>query len=273
MQACPLCGAAGRPYMRLSHTGVFRCANRKCDLQFAAPQLDDHDLDQAYASLYYRADGSRPLLENTADADIRYLLDRLAERLGSPGGKRVLDYGCGVGTLLRVAGERGALVTGIEQSPTARESMERAGFATVYSDVEALRQAEPGARFDWIILCEVIEHLRRPWEDLARLRPLLKPAGDLIVVTPNFDAMRSRLSGPRWDQRTNPTHLFYFTPRSLTAVLNQAGFRPQQLPPVSWYSEHGPLRRQLQRLLCATGLQGSMMFCGKVAGAAASTAV
>src|SRR5689334_22993226 len=108
-QACPLCAASARPWMTLPHTGVYRCTNRSCHLQFAWPQLSDHDLSQAYASLYYRPDGSQPVLENTPEVDVRFLIDQLAARLGSPAGKRVLDYGCGVGTLLKVANERGAV--------------------------------------------------------------------------------------------------------------------------------------------------------------------
>jgi 2-polyprenyl-3-methyl-5-hydroxy-6-metoxy-1,4-benzoquinol methylase len=249
--------------MPLAHTRVFRCGRRDCDLQFAAPQLDDHELAQAYASLYYRPDGSDPVLENTPEVDIRHLLERLSAQFGSPAGKRVLDYGCGVGTLLKVANDLGAFATGVEQSATAREQIETAGFATVYANLEALRRAEPEIQFDWIILCEVIEHLRRPWEDLQKLRPLLKPSGDLVILTPNFDALRSRVSGARWDQRMNLTHLYYFTPHSLSAVLRRAGFTPSEMPPVSWYSNHGLMRRQIQRALCAAGLQGSLMFSGK----------
>lgn len=273
MQTCPMCGASARPYMPLAHTRVFRCERRECDLQFSSPQLTDHELAQAYASLYYRADGSKPVLENTPEVDIRHLLDRLSRHFGSPAGKRVLDYGCGIGTLLKVANGLGARATGVEQSGTAREAIEREGFATVYPDLEALRRAEPGSQFDWIVLCEVIEHLRRPWEDLEKLRPLLKPSGDLILLTPNFDALRSRLSGARWDQRLNLTHLYYFTPHSLAAVLRRAGFAPSELPPVSWYSEHGVPRRMLQRVLCATGLQGSLMFSARLAQAPAMAAV
>src|SRR5689334_3974671 len=168
---CPLCGAEARPHMPLPHTGVFRCTARACDLQFASPQLNDHDLSQAYASLYYRPDGSKPVLENTPEPDIRHLLDLLTRRLGSVAGKRVLDYGCGVGTLLKVANELGARATGVEQSATGREKIECAGFATVHADLDALRRAEPAAQFDWIVLWEVIEHLRRPREAIVRLGP------------------------------------------------------------------------------------------------------
>lgn len=256
--------------MTLAHTRVFRCGRSNCDLQFAAPQLNDHELAQAYASLYYRPDGSQPVLENTPEVDIRHLMERLSAHFGSPAGKRVLDYGCGVGTLLKVANEFGARATGVEQSATAREQIESAGFATVYADLDALGRAEPETQFDWIVLCEVIEHLRRPWEDLEKLCPLLKPSGELILLTPNFDGLRSRVSGERWDQRMNLTHLYYFTPPSLSAVLRRAGFTPSEMPPVSWYSNHGLMRRQIQRALCAVGLQGSLMFSGKLATAAVS---
>jgi 2-polyprenyl-3-methyl-5-hydroxy-6-metoxy-1,4-benzoquinol methylase len=246
--------------MRLEHTSVFRCNARTCDLQFASPQLSDHELAQAYASLYYRPDGLEAALDNTPEIDVRHLIGRLAAQFGSPAGKRVLDYGCGVGTLMKVARELGAQVTGVEPSATARDKITVERFGAVYPDLEALRRAESEAKFDWIVLCEVVEHLRRPWDDLEQLRPLLAPGGEVILLTPNFDALRSRLSGARWEQRTNLTHFYYFTAHSLAVVLRKAGLAPRELRPVNWYSKHGFLRRQLQRVLAATGLQGSMMF-------------
>ena len=271
LQTCPLCGAAARPYMPLAHTRVFRCGRHDCDLQFAAPQLNDHELAQAYASLYYRADRSQPVLENTPEEDIRYLVGRLSAQFGSPAGKRVLDYGCGVGTLLRVANELGAHATGVEQSDTAREEIESAGFAKVYANLDALRRAEPQARFDWIVLCEVIEHLRRPWEVLSDLRGVLAGSGQIIVLTPNAESLRSRLQGPRWDQRLNLTHFYYFTSRSLAGVLKRSGLEAATLPPSERYARHGTLRRQLQRVLGKVGMQGDLVFAGKAKQAADRT--
>ncbi len=268
---CPLCGGAARLHMTLAHTQIFRCVGERCDLQFASPQLNDHDLAQAYAQLYYRPDGSQPVLENTPEPDIRHLLERLSRRFGSLEGKRILDYGCGSGVLLKIATELGARATGIEQSPTAREGIAREGFATVYSDLDALRQAEPGAQFDLVILFSVIEHLRCPWHDLEQLRPLLKPSGRVVLLTPNFDSLNSRLQTTGWEQRANLTHLFYFTPLSLAAALRRAGFDPIELPPISRHSAHGFLRRQLQRVLCATSLQGQLFFCGELAAAKRAT--
>ena len=262
-RTCPLCGSAARLYMTLPHTRVFRCGRRDCDLQFAAPQLTDQELSQAYASLYYRPDGSEAVLENKPEADVRHLVRRFSAFFGSPAGKSVLDYGCGVGTLLRVLSETGAHATGIEQSATARQKMERAGFATVYSDLGALQHAEPKRRFDWVILSDVIEHLRRPWEDLEQLRPFLKRSGAVIVLTPNFEGLNSRLHGTRWEQRTNLTHLYYFTPQSLYAVMSRAGFDPSELAPISWHSGHAFWRRQFQKMLCASGLQGGLFFAGQ----------
>jgi 2-polyprenyl-3-methyl-5-hydroxy-6-metoxy-1,4-benzoquinol methylase len=257
-----MCGASARTSMTLPHAGVFRCENRACDLQFAAPQLNDQDLSQAYAALYYRPDGSAAVLHTKPEADARHFLNLVAQALGPVAGRRILDYGCGHGMLLKVANSLGAESTGIEQSAAAREAIGQQGIGRAYADIAELRKSAPEARFDWIVLVEVIEHLRRPWEDLDLLRQMLAEGGRIVVVTPNAASLRSRVRGRHWDQRLNLTHFYYFTARSLTAVLRRAGLTPGVLPPIAWYSEHGALRRQLQRVLGTLGMQGDLIFAG-----------
>lgn len=248
--------------MALPHTSVYRCDDRACALQFAAPQLDDEKLAEAYRSLYFQPDGSPAVFHTKPESDARYFLERIGQTLGPPAGRRILDYGCGHGMLLKVAPQLGAQATGIEQSEAARAHIAQSGAGVAYADVAELRRREPNARFDWITMVEVIEHLRRPWEDLRQLSELLAEGGHIIIVTPNAASLRSRLHGARWDQRLNLTHFYYFTARSLAAVLDRAGLRPQPMPPIEFYSEHGPVRRQAQRVLRAIGMQGDLLFAG-----------
>ena len=261
---CPLCAGEARPLWVLEHTGVWRCGDLRCALEFAHPQLDDRALAQAYASLYYPAeDGGKLHLENTPEPDIRIFFRAVASHLGPVSGKRILDYGCGNGGLLRVASELGAHATGIEQSEVARESIQRRGFGRAFRDLAALQAAEPAARFDWIVLCEVIEHLRWPWEELEAFAPLLSPDGHIVVTTPNAACLKSRLRGAAWEQRQNLTHFYYFNPTSLGACLRRAGLRDvRELPAIVDYSGHGATRRLLQHALRACRLQGGLLFTG-----------
>jgi 2-polyprenyl-3-methyl-5-hydroxy-6-metoxy-1,4-benzoquinol methylase len=52
--------------------------------------------------------------------------------------------------------------------------------------VEALvERYEPAARFDWIVMSEVIEHMRDPAAIVRRCVGWLAPAGSLLVTTPH----------------------------------------------------------------------------------------
>jgi cyclopropane fatty-acyl-phospholipid synthase-like methyltransferase len=231
-------------------------------LQFASPQLEDEALGRAYAALYYPPEyGGQVVLENATEFEVRRFLFAIERHTGSLRGSRVLDYGCGNGVLLRVASEMGADAVGIEQSETAREHIAASGYGRAYADVSAMRDQEPIAKFDFIMMCDAIEHLRQPWVDMAKLRSLLESGGRLFMTTPNTKSLRSRLSGSSWDQRNNPTHFYYFDSRSLTNVARRAGFREvAELAPITEYRHHGPVRRVLQRGLARLGLHGGLLM-------------
>jgi 2-polyprenyl-3-methyl-5-hydroxy-6-metoxy-1,4-benzoquinol methylase len=233
-------------------------------LQFAVPQLSDEALRAAYQTLYYPGNGQGKL-ECTPPYLFRQFFAFAGKSFGERRGKRLLDFGCGAGNLSRVAVEEGMQVTGIEADPVAREALQ-AACMRVHADLNSLRSSEPEARFDWIVLWNVIEHLRRPWNDLAALKEVLTPGGLLFLATPNASSLKGLLLRARWDQRSNLTHFFYFTSKSLGAVLRKAGFsEPQELHVSTNYEHHGMLRKQVQRALTSARLQGGLLFVARAA--------
>ena len=259
---CPVCGSISTFRYGLKHTTVFQCPDSGCKLQFASPQLDDHELGKAYAALYYPAVGNRPVvLENASEFEVREFLSAIKGHTGSLQGKRVLDYGCGNGVLLRIVNEMGAEAVGVEQNATARRHIGQSGYGQAYADLKELKDKEPISEFDYIMMCDVVEHLREPWVDLAQLRSLLSDKGRLFMTTPNSNSMRSRLSGARWDQRNNQTHFYYFNSQSLSKVGKIAGFTDMvELQPITTYRHHGFVRQRLQLALSRFGLHGGLLF-------------
>ncbi len=49
------------------------------------------------------------------------------------------------------------------------------------------------AFFDYVICCEVIEHIHNPWKLIAEIKRVLKPSGRLIISTPNISKMYDRI--------------------------------------------------------------------------------
>ncbi len=260
---CPLCHAGSMKKYSLKHTVVFACSSKQCGLRFASPQLDDEHLCQAYEMNYYPASRQSRTLqyENTAREILEQVFARLAQKTGPLAGKAILDYGCGRGDLCAVASELKLIPTGIEFDDNARLEAAHNGRFSVYKDIDSLVQKEPLKKFDLVVLWQVIEHLRVPWGELRRLHCVLKPGGVLIVSTPNADGLKARSLRSRWDNYTNPTHFYYFTPRSLHLTLNVAGFSANTRWR-SFISYPGQCfgRRTISQLSARLGINGELFY-------------
>jgi SAM-dependent methyltransferase len=102
---------------------------------------------------------------------------------GDVAGRRILDAGCGAGSLFEALRDRGAIVTGIDKSGGMVELARR----RLGADAD-LRVAELGSplpfpddTFDAITASLVLHYLEDWGPALAELRRVLKPGGRLIV--------------------------------------------------------------------------------------------
>ncbi|MDX1429001.1 MAG: class I SAM-dependent methyltransferase [Rhodothermales bacterium] len=110
-------------------------------------------------------------------------------------GRRVLDYGCGMGFLSRHLTAFGADVWATDVSLDAVEATNArnrgvAGFHGARTLDEASASPE---RFDRILSVEVIEHLddEKLDEFFRRLRELLEPDGIVVITTPNEENLEA----------------------------------------------------------------------------------
>ena len=102
---------------------------------------------------------------------------------GDVAGRRILDAGCGSGSLFAALRDRGAIVTGFDSSAGMLEQARRR-----LGDDTDLRVAElgrplpfPDAAFDDVIAALVLHYLEDWGPALAELRRVLKPGGRLIA--------------------------------------------------------------------------------------------
>lgn len=146
--------------------------------------------------------------------------------------KTVLDVGCSTGYFIRAVREQlGGRVDGVEIDPTAAE--EAAKYAReIYigsiEDPDLFNQLH--AAYDVVLLLDVLEHMREPWEVLKNVRRLLLENGCVIASIPNIANWRMRWSlfwGKFQYQETgllDRDHIRFFTLKTVKQLFKGAGY-------------------------------------------------
>lgn len=107
-----------------------------------------------------------------------------------PEGSRVLDLGCGDGSLIaHLRDERGCDVRGVELAPEEIAAALGQGLSVVQGDLDEGLTGYPDGAFDVLVLSQTIQIMRNPAQ---LLREMLRVGRRAIVTFPNFGYWRVR---------------------------------------------------------------------------------
>lgn len=228
--ACPICrsstGSLATVRSDFSHVEFVLRRCSACGLVFVAnPRVD---FDALYDAAYYRGDGADHLIDyidEMANADtIRaYEWRGVVRAVYSLSGSRTirwLDFGCGLGGLVRYARGHGfPNVYGYDRGWGADWAREH-GVELLDED----QLSEQAESFDVVTALEVVEHIPDPLEPLRQIASVLKPGGVLLLTTGN--AAIHRDSFTQWSYVRPDIHVCYFEPRTLSEAYQRVGLEP-----------------------------------------------
>ncbi|MFO0598510.1 MAG: class I SAM-dependent methyltransferase [Myxococcaceae bacterium] len=145
----------------------------------------------------------------------------LRDQLLPRASRRILDLGCGAGSMFKLLGEFGT-VDGAESSPDAL-ARARAKFPQLRVEPCNLPDELPSGTWDVITAFDVIEHLDHPIEALRALRSHLTWDGQVVITVPAFQFLWSHHDDANQHRRR-------YSRIELVSHLSSAGFK------VTWAS-------------------------------------
>jgi 2-polyprenyl-3-methyl-5-hydroxy-6-metoxy-1,4-benzoquinol methylase len=255
-------GAKDRLFESPGVWNLSRCSNSECGLTWLDPMPLEEDIAKAYTGYYTHQQGSEipdtlvhrvfGMVKNNylslkyhyscglvppfnfIFGALMYLfpgqrasVDFGAFYLFAKRDGRLLDVGCGSGELLKGMHQLGWQPEGVDFDLQAVRNARAKGLKVHLGSLAEQKFADH--TFDAVIMSHLIEHVPDPRALLRECYRLLKPAGHLVIVTPNANSWAHRLYGANWRGLEPPRHLHVFAPGSLKAVLQQTGFQKVQL--------------------------------------------
>ncbi len=233
---CPACGADKWKEF-LGDKDLMECS--LCALVFDRGAAWDRD--------YYEHERVSAIDEGKLRARRRNVLQRarLCERVLRKD-SRLLDIGCGEGLFLMELRRRVAEVIGLEPTLKYVDYAKRELNLNVRQGV--IEEADfPAGHFDVITMFHVLEHLEDPAKALKRISSWLKPGGHLIIEVPNIKSPTAVYRGLNWELII-PEHRLYFAPRSLSCLLERAGFKTVFVKSRDFDQYRGSMGKSLRKL-------------------------
>ncbi len=242
--------------------GVRKCPSEHCGLMWPDPMPLEEEIGKAYKN-YYTHEKYRVAIEKndmgilrrfynitkTSYLAYRYgydqthfgglqsILGRLIQLIPSrrvyldssvyflranPGG-RLLEVGCGSGETLMHMLKLGWQAEGVDFDPAAVDCARSKGLNVSLGSLE--QQEYPDNHFDAVVMSHLIEHVHDPLLLVKESRRVLKPGGNLVILTPNNRSFGHKLFREEWRGLEPPRHLNIFCRMSLCNLVKIAGFK------------------------------------------------
>ncbi|MBL7070815.1 MAG: class I SAM-dependent methyltransferase [Candidatus Omnitrophica bacterium] len=222
---CPLCDADDhRCILEKDGLKIVKCS--KCEMIYVNPVLSTAALEKIYKHEDYSEIMEKLQGESHQYRKSRFGKERVEtvkrlrdDRLDF---KKWLDIGCSTGFVLEAAKEEGWDAVGVELNPYAVRFARGRGIKVIDRDYLGIRFGE--SEFSEITIFDVLEHLPNPSDVLRKAFKELTQYGGVYIYVPNWESASRILMGDDAHFIWPSHHLAYFTPFTVTKMLESIGF-------------------------------------------------
>lgn len=233
---CPLCFRRGVTAMVLADADRRLKKCRVCDVHYVEPMPSRQEISAHFSDEYIT---SEERLENSFGRTREEVFSRVARYVQKRKiSGRILDVGCAGGYFLhRFFAHRRWEGFGVEPSKFAAVRAGERGITIYCTDL--ISADLPPSSFDVVTVLDTFYYFPEPRRELRAIRRVLKPSGLLVVELPLGSSQiwrnatkPGRLLGGTPRSLLGSGHVFFYTPKSVSHVLRECGFKPEEYVPL-----------------------------------------
>lgn len=217
---CIVCG--GR-LVSGSLQGLLVC--ERCGFITTDLEISEEEIKRLYSANYYNGEeyANYILDKFIIQKNFKKRLKHIEKYLNNTREAKLFEIGCAYGFFLQVAGQKFDKVAGIDISSEAityaRNTLKMEAYA---GDFLAFENNEI---YDVVCMWDTIEHLQSPELYIEKIYRILGNNGLICITTGDIGSLNARIRGQKWRQIHPPTHLHYFSRKTLKELLERKGFK------------------------------------------------
>ena len=217
---CIVCDGKGtKPF----YPGLLKCLG--CGHVFADLYLTDEAISKLYGRTYFFGDeyidyiGDKKILQKNFELRLKILKTFLPPNQR----KNLLVVGSAYGFFLDIVKDQFDTVQGIDINEDAvKYARQQLGVDAMSTDL--IKHDFGEKKFDVVCMWDTIEHTQWPNLYLEKLAENMKNESLIAITTGDIESLTARIRKEKWRLIHLPTHLHYFSGKTLEKLLYNYGF-------------------------------------------------
>jgi predicted TPR repeat methyltransferase len=203
--------------------GVLRCTN--CRHVYADSKLCTEELLALYQKQYFFGEEYQDYVADkiVLKKNFELRMKRLRKYIDPARHRHLFEIGAAYGFFLDSVRKSFDTVRGIDITEDGvRYAREQFGLDVIRGDF--LNYSCDQQMFDVVCMWDTIEHLEQPQRYVEKVSDCTQSGALLALTTGDIASLNARWKGKAWRLLHPPTHLHYFSGRTIASMLDQYGF-------------------------------------------------
>jgi 2-polyprenyl-3-methyl-5-hydroxy-6-metoxy-1,4-benzoquinol methylase len=219
MDTCIICQSDKSSLM---YQGLLKCD--ECNYVYADCKMSDDELKKIYQKNYFHGEEYSNYSDEKQVHQKNFSLrvKSLKKVVDLPKSK-VLEIGCAYGFFMDLVKYDVESIEGVDVTEDGVNfAKNKLGLSATCGDFLSLDFNSK--KYDLITMWDTIEHLPSPDKFIEKASKLINSGGHIAITTGDIESMNAKWRKQNWRLIHPPSHLHYFSKKSLTRLLEKNGF-------------------------------------------------